>query len=311
MSWHAFPSKRRTENPKPGFFDRSRKRKPFSAGDSHGTFPFGMAALWTVAGVVAVYTLFFSSLHQIDEVRVTGMRDIGGDRLEIAVREFLSRKTFRMFPGDNYFLFSGDRLEGDLAERFPKLASVRVEKHFPHSIEVSVTERDRIFLWCSGGRCFLVDGDGCAADARFAEQEMNEPFLVRFTDESATPVAPGECFIPSGLPGSVLSIERGLREEFGFSVLLPATSPSRISGEIRFRVEEGWEVWLNAAIPPGKTFSALRAVLETEIPEGRRTKLRYIDLRTENKAFYSFIPEDPVLEEDKKDDEGGDKKKEE
>lgn len=310
MSWHMFPSKRRPESPRPGFFERSRKRKPFSAGEPHGAFPSGMAALWVTAGAVAVYTLLFSSLHQIDEVRVTGARDIGEDRVETAVREFLSRKIFRLFPGDNYFLFSGSRLEDDLADRFPKSDSVRVEKSFPHSIGVFITERDRIFLWCSGGPCFLVDGNGCTADARFAEQEMNEPFLVRFVDESAVPVAPGECSIPSGLPETVLLLERGLREKFGFTVHLPASTPSRVAGEIRFRVEEGWEVRANAAVPPEKTFSALRAVLETEIPEERREKLRYIDLRTENKAFYSFIPEEPVPENDKKDDEDKEEKKE-
>lgn len=292
MSWHVFPSKKPARSvASRSVFGFRKKRSSFAAEGASG-FPFGMAALWLTAGSVAAYTLLFSTLHEIDGVRVTGVRDIGDERLESEVREFLSRKLLLAFPGDNYFLFSGDRLERDLMGRFPKLSSVRVEKRFPHEIDISVTERDRIFLWCSGGGCFLVDEKGCTGDARFAEQEMNHPFLVRFTDESAVPMTAGDCSVPSDLPDIVLRLERGLREESSLALHLPAFTPSRISREIRFRTEEGWEIWMNADIPPEKTLAALRAVLETEIPPEGRVKLRYIDLRTENKAFYAFIVEE-------------------
>lgn len=310
MSWNLFQPKRTTKSAAArSFFGFRKKRNAFAtAGASR--FPFGMVALWLAAGLVAAYTLLFSSLHEIDIVRVTGARDLGDERLESEVREFISRKLFLVFPGDNYFLFSGDRLERDLMGRFPKLSSVRIEKHFPHAIDVAVTERERIFLWCSGDGCLLIDEKGCAGDARFAEQEMNDPFLVRFTDESAAPMTAGDCSVSSDLPDTVLRLERGVREEAGLVLRLPAFTPSRISREIRFRTEDGWEIWMNADIPPGKTLAALRAVLETEIAPEARVKLRYIDLRTENKAFYSFIQENPVPEEDKKNTEGGEKKKE-
>lgn len=273
-------------------------------------FSFGMAALWVLAASVALYTIFFSSLHEIDVVRVSGASDLGNERLESEVKQFISQKIFSVFPGNNYFLFSGPRLTRDLLERFPKLASVRVEEHFPHSIEVFVVERERIFLWCSGGTCFLVDDRGCARDARYAEQELNNPFLVRITDESALPLSAGECPIPSDLRDVVLRLERGLRTEAGLALRLPAYTPSRISREIRFRTEEGWEVWMSADILPEKSLTILRTVLDAEIPPESRTKLRYIDLRTENKAFYSLIQETPPVEEGEQEEKGEPEKKE-
>ena len=313
MSWNLFQPKRTTKSAAGrSFFGFRKKRNAFATAAGASKFPFGMAALWLAAGLVAAYTLLFSSLHEIDIVLVTGARELGDDRLESEAREFISQRLFLVFPGNNYFLFSGNRLERDLMGKFPKLSSVRIEKHFPHAIDVSVTERDRIFLWCSGGGCLLIDEKGCAGDAQFAEQETNDPFLVRFTDESAVPMTAGDCSVSPDLPDTVLRLERGVREEAGIVLRLPAFTPSRISREIRFRTEEGWEIWMNSDIPPEKTLAALRAVLETEIAPEARVKLRYIDLRTENKAFYSFIQENPApeAEEDKKDTEDGEEKKE-
>lgn len=305
MSWKLFQPKRTTKLSTTRSFFGFRKKRSFLAKTHGSRFPLGMATLWVAAVSVAAYTVFFSSLHEIDDIRMDGVRDLGEDRLEGEIREFISRKILLVFPGNNYFLFSGQRLERDLLDRFPKLASVRVRKHFPHAIDVAVTEQERIFLWCSGDTCLLIDENGCARDGRFAEQDMNEAFLVRFTDESAVPMAAGDCSVPSDLPNIVLHLERGLREEFGLALRLPAFTPSRISREIRFRTEEEWEIWMNADIPPEKTLAALRAVLETEIAPEERVKLRYIDLRTENKAFYAFIAEEtpPATEAETQDGE--------
>lgn len=262
---------------------------------------FGVATLWLTLLATATYILFVSPFHSITDVSVTGMTDVRKERLEVFLRDLVTGKRLFVFPKDNFFLFSSAAAEESLSESFPKLRSVEIRKRFPNRMEVTVSERDRIPLWCSSGACFLLGDDGKARDARFAEQSENEPFLFRIEDSSAQVVASGDSILDERTLFRVLRLERGIRESGAVSIVPRAVSPSRVSGEFRFTTTDGWDILVSTEPDPETTVAALRLVLEKELPEERRAKLRYIDLRTEKKAFYSFIPDEPAPAEEPKD----------
>lgn len=269
--------------------DRKPGRKPRRP--VAGRFPWWIAALWVVLSATTGYVLFFSPFHMLETVAVSGNRDVPADRIEAFIREKWSRPIAYLVPGNGFFAFRTEETETALSQRFPKLSSVKVEKMFPDRVSVTVSERDRIFLFCSGPTCVLSDAGNRATDATSALSEENVPFIVRLEDTTGQIVAVGDTLFDVPLPDIALRLERGLREDLGLPLSPPLTTPGRVSREIRFRTEAGWEIYASADIVPEKTVEALRLVLERELPEDRRDRLRYVDLRTENKAFYAFEEE--------------------
>lgn len=259
------------------------REKPKSADALWGTF-----LLWVVLLAVAVFTVFFSDFHVIRHVEVVGVRNVPTAEIEAFVFGRMSERRFRFFPADNFFLVPTSSLERETLLAFPKLSGVTITRRFPDSLRISVTERDRILLWCSAGPCSLVGDDGIARDAVFAETQENEPFLIRVVDTGARPVDVGMPLLSSSEVDAVYRLERGLREQSGIGFSPVFASPSRVSDEIRITTDEGWDILAGLDIDPDKTIASLQLVLDKEIPSGRRPSLRYIDLRTENRAYYAF-----------------------
>lgn len=255
-------------------------------------FP-GVTVLWGLFFVTVAYVLFVSPFHSIGSISVVGAADLPESRLEASLRDRMSGKWFAIFPKNNFFLSSASVMERSLLEAFPKLRSAEIRKRFPDGMHVAVSERDRIPLWCSSGTCFLLGDDGTAHDARFAVQAENEVFLFRIEDSGARAVSPGDRILDRETLVRMLRLERGIRESGIVAILPNGVTPSRVSGEFRFTTIEGWDILTSTEPDPETTIATLRLVLEKEIPEEKRSKLRYIDLRTEKKAFYSFIQEEP------------------
>jgi len=248
--------------------------------------------LWVLFLSVVAYEILFSPMRGIVGCPVSGNDGIPSDLIERFVREEWTKPVLFVFPGDNILLFRTDTMEEKLLARFPKLSEANVKKIFPDRIDIAVRERDRIPLFCSRGDCFLVGRDGLAEDASQALLPENDPFVIRIEDASGREIGIGEPMLVPELPDIALSLERGFREELGLRISSPITMPARVSREFRFRTGDGWEIYASSDILPEKTVESLRIVLERDLPEERREKLRYVDLRTENRVFYAFEAEE-------------------
>jgi cell division septal protein FtsQ len=265
-------------------------------------FP-GVVLLWGLLLATVTYALFSSPFHSVTDVSVSGTVDVPSDRVETFLRDLIGGKRVLIFPKDNFFLLSSDDMERSLLESFPKIRRAEVGKRFPDRMQAVVEERDRIPLWCVSGTCFLLDDDGVAHDARFAEQPENDPFLIRIEDSGGVGASVGDRVLDREVLSKVIRLERGIRDSGIVAISPRAVTPSRVSGEFRFTTTDGWDILVSTDPDPETTLASLRVVLEKEIPEERREKLRYIDLRAEKKAFYSFIPDEPDPAEETKDED--------
>lgn len=298
-------SRRKSDTPRERMFreaflpDRKSRKpllvreKPRAAG-----IGWGIRFLWVTLICVTVFTVFFSDFHVIRTVEIRGTKDVPVEKVEAIVRARLSGRMLYVFPRDNFFSVPFKLIKEDLVREFPKFRRVSLSRHFPDMLVVEVTERERLPLWCTGSSCFLLDDSGRISDARFAETPSNEPFLIRIVDDSGTPVTIGEEIMSSESVAAVLLLEELLRNRSdGIAIVVPFHSPSHVSDEVRVTTSEGWDILASLDIAPEKTVASLRLVLEKEIPAERRPLLRYVDLRTENRAFFSFRQEETSVEE--------------
>ena len=285
------------EIPKRPFFPVRKKRDLSHIEEAPERRSVLVILLWVFFFATLAYVILFSPYHRIETVRVSGTRDVSSEEVKDFILRELSGKYWKCIPKDDYFLVRKDRIRSDLLTAFPKLSDVTIATSFPRRMDVAVTERDLLLLWCSGGPCFLLAPDGTPHEARFAEEDANRPFVRSIVDESAEPVRTGDVILSGSDMTAYFTLEKSLRDEFSLDPVSVVSTPSRVSRELRFTTGEGWDLLVDLSLPPEKTLAALRLLFAKELPAEKRADLRYVDLRTENRAVYTMkdVPA-PVVE---------------
>lgn len=256
---------------------------------------------------VSVYVGLFSPLMLIEKVEINGAQSLSTAGLEEKILEFIDRKVWLVLSGRNYFIFSAGRLASQLQSDFKRIRHVEIVRRFPDGLEINIEERRAVFVWCSRGSCHLVDEEGVPyQSADFQSSEIRENNLIVVNNESDQAVEEGKQILSAESIDFLLNIGSGISEETGIRVENTFSTPSPVSGDFLADSGEGWKIYLNQSLGVDKTVGMLKIVLEKNIRPEDRSKLEYIDLRTENKVYYRFKQE-PAEEENKEGDSGKNK----
>lgn len=93
----------------------------------------------------------FSSKFDIKTVEIKGCKNIE--------REFVESK-FSGIIGRNIFFIRASSLKEEVENYSPFIKSVKVEKHLPSSVTITLQERDPYFVWMNLSGCYLIDSEG-------------------------------------------------------------------------------------------------------------------------------------------------------
>lgn len=244
--------------------------------------------LWALFFGTLVYMAFFSAFFLIGEPRITGMSVIPESALRGSVEAQLAGRYLGSVPKRGFFAVRPQMIAERLRMEYPLLAAVRVMRVFPDSLRVEVTERHKILLWCSGDRCLLIDEAGVAHDGSRAFSPENMPYALFIADTSGKPAAIGEKVLDPGYAAFVVRMNEMFPERLGLALEPQHTTASRFADEVRATTSEGWEVYVSSEVPLDSSLNALELLFEKELSQDKRAKLAYIDLRTENRAYYAF-----------------------
>lgn len=264
----------------------------------------GVLLLWLLFFATLVYVAFFSLFFSLGEPEVSGTERVSKEVLTASLESQLSGKYFGIFPKRNFFLVQPRWLEAGLKSEYPLLASVAVTRIFPNGLSILVTEREKMLLWCLRGPiqnvgeavsverdCSLIDEDGRAGDAGRALAEDNSSSALFVTDTSGRAVTRGEKVLDPSYGTFVFRLHKIFPEQLGMDLGVEYTTVSRFANEVRATTSEGWEVYLNVAIPLETSLNTLRLLFEKELPQEKRASLAYIDVRTEHRVYYAFSEE--------------------
>ncbi len=245
-------------------------------------------SLWIIFFGTLFYLSFFSSFVLIEKVEVSGTSVISETSLQEFVADQLAGKYWGIFPKRAYFFVRPHILEERLQREYPLLATISVQCLFPNKLSLLVTERKKIIIWHSLDSSYLVDEDGITHDSTRAVSPENEAFVITVTDTSDKPVTIGEKVFDAEYGAFVIGMNELFPERLGLTLLPQYTTVSRFAEELRAKTDEGWEVYFDTSIPIETSLNTLGLLFEKELPKEKRSKLAYIDLRAENRAYYVF-----------------------
>ncbi len=225
---------------------------------------------------------------RIHEVSVAGTEIIDTEAVSAAVQEGLSGYYFYLVPKNNFLVYPNGKIERALAEQFPRLSHINLSLSGSQALMVDAIEREPFALYCmavDSNTCYFVDKEGFVFD--FAPSFSAGVYFVYTKEDFTDPL--GEALLPTAEFQSLSTFVSGLP-----SLGLNSLSLQIREGEYRLNLKNGGKVLWPREADLAHIFSNLESFLKS--PEIKSQpdfleKISTLDLRTENKVFYTFREE--------------------
>ena len=246
-----------------------------------------LAALF--AGV-SLYILFYSPQMQINVITVTGTQQLSSQEIQQKVSESLQGRYLKFIPKNNFLFIFPSEIENLIKNDYKKVRSVSVQKKFPDSMSIDIDERKSLLVWCKDDSdCFLLDENGIAYSAAdFNSPDLVQNNLLKVTDTGGADVAIGDKVIDPQYEQYLLAVGGGLGS---LGIVIDGDqiiTPSRMAQEIQVKTTQGYDIYFSTQFSLDSAIKTLAVVLKKQIPPDQLVNLAYIDLRSENKAFYKM-----------------------
>lgn len=238
-------------------------------------FWLGILALIAAGGIF--YFLFFLEVFNVEKIVISGNEKIAKEDIESMVEQRLESRIF-FLKTKSIFAVDLEQIKKDILDHFPQIAIVKVSRGFFDAVNIVITERQTLAVWCAD-KCFLLDGEGIIFEEVF---EANPGLLLLKTKSVA-----GE------LGGEVIDKELlfqilGIKEKTEASTKISVKEALVVSEErLNMKTSEGWQIYFNLKGDLDWQITELGPVLEKQIPVGKRGQLEYIDLRF-TRVYYKY-----------------------
>lgn len=244
----------------------------------------GFAAAAMAAGVAATAL----PAVQLTDIRVSGLQTLDERDVRAYLGAALGEKYLLLFPRSSYFLAHTGILAKGIRDAFPAIADVEMEKEFPRTLTVRVTERKFWGILCNTlqdanpVQCAALDETGFA----YESAPLPQGNLLLIVESDRPSLEPGKTRMDEELVREMQALQQKIREAIGGEVARFEVR-DRVSGEIRARAADGFMIWFKRGDDISNAMRVLKKVLDAEIGN-RRENLDYIDVRFGNKVFYKF-----------------------
>jgi len=230
------------------------------------------------------YFIFFASVFKIRNIDITveGER-ILAEQADEAVREFSNKKFLKIFPQDNYFIFSSARAEIFLKNKFSEIKEININKNIPHSLAIEIKEMQGVMLYCQNGKCYDIDDEGIIFKE---EQEVCGGLGVCVRDNSGREAKIMTKALEIETIDFLLKTQEILRAKINLNLVYFEINIYPTI-EVQALTSENWRIVFDTSRDSTAQIEALRLVLEEKIKD-QRDRLEYVDLRVENRVFYKM-----------------------
>ena len=107
----------------------------------------------------------------VNDIQIEGVETIKTEEITALTEEHLSGLCLWLFPKKNIFIFSKNKLEISLLDKYRQIKNIAVERDGFNALKITILERDPFALWCDSevvvneekeevGNCYFVDYEG-------------------------------------------------------------------------------------------------------------------------------------------------------
>ncbi len=239
------------------------------------------------------YLVVFSPVFKVKKIKIEG--DFNQQELISKLEQFIAEnsKISQLLGVENILFWYGDLTP--LAKNYPVIKEIILKKSlFKQEITIKINERDKFGTWCAGPaaapasstseiiptQCFWFDKDGLV----FNEAPQIEGFLIKkINDYSNRAIKIGDFVLSSDLFSNFLKIFSA-SEKMGLNAKIFNIENIELQEITLEETIDAPKIYFSLRFDPMNTISAVNSLKQ----DPGFNKLLYIDLRTENRAFYKL-----------------------
>lgn len=230
---------------------------------------------WVAVGVAIIAILFvLGQLTALKQVQVKGNHSLSTAHIDQLAHQGLSRQLF----GHNVALVDAGGLAAYLQKEEPGIKQVKIQRHLPHTLTITIVERLPALNWKTSGSVYLLDTNATV----IGPTPPTYVSLPTVTDSSNLPVKVGERVAPTAFVSFCTSIAQ-LVPTAGYTIQ-DMTVPETTS-EVYVQTTQGVLLKFDTTRPAGEEIADLQAV-KAQLAAAHKTPTQYIDLRIAHKAYY-------------------------
>jgi len=219
--------------------------------------------------ISSVYVIFVSDLFKVKEVSITGNFE-DTDAIRAAFSASISGNL------DNY-IFWPKEMPAEFFALMPAVFEAEIKKDFFNKkITINVKEREKFGIWCFKKKCFWFDGNGVVFETAPSAQSA----LV-LTINSSYPVGLGKKVFEENRYLQNVSAAFLMLKEIGISIKELRLSDPELK-EFHVNTYEETEMYFSLDVD-SRQFAA--GIKKLAANPGLK-KLRYLDMRVENRIYY-------------------------
>lgn len=235
--------------------------------------PFWFLAITIGAVFFFLLIILTDSYYQLEVVNIEGA-DLTSEH---SLRSFVDKNSKTVFNSQSLVFLPNVILKAEILRSYPHINSVEIEKKFPRTINVSISERDKKAVWCEEDAdflsCYKIDSGGVAF-----KRHSYKGFTI--TREGKNEFSLGEEVFERDNIDFLFEVKDYLEDDFEFQVERMSIPHDRSlftqtdTVEIRFDFEDDLD----------SQIERLEILLSEEISETE--DLKYIELRYGNSVYY-------------------------
>ncbi|TSC94064.1 MAG: hypothetical protein CEN87_660 [Parcubacteria group bacterium Licking1014_1] len=248
---------------------------------------FGIAVLFLIVVFAFFYAVIFFPYFQVKNIITLGSEKTQDKDIQELVYSQISQKIISAgnwkLESKSIFLVSSKNLNKEILNKFPIIKNVKINKRLPQTLELEITEREPLGLFCnSKDECFLIDQSGIIFESSL--KISNNMFVIRKLADSKQ-VFVGERVVAENIMAIISKIENGLKNNFQINIEeVLVSNPLRLD----VKTDEKWQIYFDLSPDSdiNMQIAKMNILLRDEILEKDRKNIKYIDLRFKDKAYY-------------------------
>lgn len=216
-----------------------------------------------------------SSYLRITNIDLQGVDSSRKDEINAAIASTLQGNRLLFLPRNEILFYSTKKLTGELMNEYSYIQNVTVRKRYPRGLEIKVTERTPVALYCDPN-CYFLDSTGLIYAPA---SSFSTGVYMTYSDETrSTSTSPLETAFTDQ---ATFSLIQNYLSEIGTLGLTPVRVTFIAPREVRIDISQNGYILVDLDSPFNETVENIHTVLLQGI-----TSFEYIDVRYGNKIFY-------------------------